>query len=229
MTPLQKATAQAIVNVFETGRPQGDYARIGLIDGDAGGLSYGRAQVSLGSGNLARLLNEYCGEPDALHAGALRPYLPRLSARDATLNHDDGFRASLAAAGADPCMRRIQDAYFDREFWQLALRRAEAHEITTPLGIAVVYDSCIQGGFASVALDVDMHKGRPPAVREECWIEFYVKSRRSFLAHSRPPLPSTTYRLDAFMQLIEAGNWNLDLPITAHGVTISADALEINS
>lgn len=61
LTPLQKNTAQAIVNIFETGRPFGDYARVSVLAGDAGHLSYGRSQVSLASGMLGELLTEYAG------------------------------------------------------------------------------------------------------------------------------------------------------------------------
>ena len=60
LTSLQKKTVQAIVNIFETGRPYGDYGAVTVLKGDTGHLTYGRSQTTLGSGNLALLIHAYC-------------------------------------------------------------------------------------------------------------------------------------------------------------------------
>ena len=52
LTELQKLTAQAIVNVFETGKARGDYGRVSVMRGDTGHLTYGRSQTTLAIGNL---------------------------------------------------------------------------------------------------------------------------------------------------------------------------------
>jgi chitosanase len=52
LTELQKKTAKAIVNIFETGRPLGDYSKVTLLQGDTGHLTYGRSQTTLASDNL---------------------------------------------------------------------------------------------------------------------------------------------------------------------------------
>ena len=52
LSEQQKPTAQAIVNLFETGRVRGDYAGVTLIPGDTGHLTSGRSQTTLASGNL---------------------------------------------------------------------------------------------------------------------------------------------------------------------------------
>ena len=41
---LQKKTTQAIVNIFETSQPLGDYGKVTLLAGDSGHLTYGRSQ-----------------------------------------------------------------------------------------------------------------------------------------------------------------------------------------
>jgi chitosanase len=46
LTDLQTRAAQAIVNVFETGTPRGDYGRVTLLAGDTGHLTYGRSQTT---------------------------------------------------------------------------------------------------------------------------------------------------------------------------------------
>lgn len=71
LSPLQKKTAQAIVVLFETGDPRGDYSALTVIPGDTGHLSYGRLQVTLGSGNLSALVARYCRQPRAALADEL--------------------------------------------------------------------------------------------------------------------------------------------------------------
>ncbi|ROR01523.1 hypothetical protein [Desulfosoma caldarium] len=43
LSELQKKAAQAIVNVFETGRPQGDYGQVTYHPKDPGELTFGRS------------------------------------------------------------------------------------------------------------------------------------------------------------------------------------------
>ena len=45
ITDLQKKTAQAIVNIFETGQVHGDYGKVTLLSGDSGHLTYGRSHA----------------------------------------------------------------------------------------------------------------------------------------------------------------------------------------
>src|SRR5262245_65525488 len=88
ITELQKKTAQAIVNIFETSHIRGDYGMVTLLAGDSGHLTYGRSQTTLAGGNLFLLIRAYCQAPEAHFADALQPYLERLSARDLTLDGD---------------------------------------------------------------------------------------------------------------------------------------------
>jgi len=81
VTALQKSTAEAIVNVFETGSAVGDYANVTLLAGDAGHLTYGRSQTTLASGNLFLLLKAYAAAEGAAMAGDFVPFLPRVQAR----------------------------------------------------------------------------------------------------------------------------------------------------
>jgi chitosanase len=81
-TEQQKNAAQAVINIFETGRAQGEYGQVTVLPGDSGHLTYGRSQTTLGSGNLYLLIKEYCETANAQFAAQLRPYLERLR------NHD---------------------------------------------------------------------------------------------------------------------------------------------
>lgn len=222
MTDLQKATIAAIVNVFESGKPRGDYGAIAVLKGDKGHLSYGRSQVTLGSGTLYGLLSLYCDQPGAAFVAALRPQLERFRTRDVSLDVDTAVKQLLQRAGReDPVMRASQDQYFNDNYLSPACRHAEQFGVTKALGQAVVYDSHVQGGWDKLCPRI----GPVTQKGEEDWVGRYVKMRRDWLSGLTDPLPSTVYRMDAFSNLIAAKNWDLALPVTVHGVTVAPETL----
>lgn len=222
MDTTQKSTIQAIVNVFETGRVQGNYSCIAVLKGDSGHLSYGRSQTTLGSGNLAKLLERYCIQPNAQFGAQLQPFLPRFRGKDFTLDTDTPVKDLLKRAGADPVMRATQDQFFSEGYLLPAIRAAEAIGITDPLGHAIVYDSHIQGGWSTVKAKV---KAKPGTLVPRDWLGEYIKQRTAWLKSLKSPLPSTVYRMDSFSALADTGNWALGLPLVVHGVAITADDL----
>lgn len=225
-TDLQKQTAQAIVNIFETGKVRGDYGRVTLLIGDSGHLTYGRAQTTLASGNLYLLIKAYCDKPSATHALALKPYLPRLADMDLRLDHDAAFRQLLADCGNDPQMHEAQDQFFDRVYWRPATHVASLMGAHEALSVAVLYDSVIHGSLSLMRAEVDAKHGLMSATGERAWIAAYVAHRRKWLStHGNKLLRKTVYRMDAFASLIGQGNWSLDLPFSLCGVRIDAAAL----
>ena len=116
LTPLQKQTAQAIVNLFETSSAQGDYGAVTVIAGDTGHLSFGRSQTTLGSGNLHALLQRYCDNAGARFGPRLAPWLQRVEQRDTTLDHELRLHNLLRATADDPVMREMQDQFFDEGY-----------------------------------------------------------------------------------------------------------------
>ena len=147
ISELQKKSVQAIINVFETGRPLGNYGQVTLLPGDSGHLTYGRSQTTLASGNLFLLISAYCLDPEAQFGEALRAFLDRLAGTELSLDHDTAFRSLLREAGDDAVMWRVQDAFFDRVYWVPAERSAAYIGSKTALGMAVVYDSRIHGSW----------------------------------------------------------------------------------
>lgn len=225
LTPLQKRTAQAIVNVFETGTVHGNYAAVSTTSGDLGVLSYGRSQATLASGNLALLLHDYV-EADGRDARAIRSWLDRVDMRDPLLARDRVFRITLKDAADDPVMRATQDAFFDEEFWRPALRDATRLGLTRALSMAVVYDSRVHGAFALMRRRTMAEFGSPVVLGEGAWIGAYVETRRRWLAnHRNKLLRNTVYRMDAFRDLIASDAWNLALPVRVRGIAIDHDAL----
>lgn len=221
LTYLQRATAQAIVNVFETGRAIGDYGQVTLLAGDPGHLTYGRSQTTLASGNLFLLVKAYCADADARFGTALSEYLPRLAHKDTTLDHSAELRSLLKQAGEDPVMHDVQDAFFDRVYWNPSVEAASTLGIATPLGTAVVYDSHVHGSWDRIRDSTVAAFGSPKKIKERPWIGHYVDVRRNWLAtHQNHLLRKTVYRMDSFRTLIGAANWDLALPINVRGVRI---------
>ena len=224
LTPEQKLVAQALVNISETGRARGDYTAVAVLSGDAGHLTYGRSQTTLGSGGLYELIGRYCAAAGAQHAAELAPYLDRLQDRDLTLDHDEALKTLLRTAGADPVMVATQDAFFDARFWNPAVGAAEGLGLSLPLSIAVVYDSHIHGSWGLIRERTIAAVGQPGD--ERSWVGRYIEERRAWFAgHSNVVLHRSVARMNAFLDLVGAGNWYLDLPFTFRGVRVDAAAL----
>lgn len=226
MNDLQKKTARAIVNIFETGQVAGDYGSVTLIKGDPGHLTYGRSQTTLGSGNLYLLMKAYCERQGAVFAQQLKPYLRQLLARDLSLDNDATFRDLLREAGHDdPMMREEQDRFFDANYLDPACSTAQARGIGTPLGITVLYDSFIQGGFRKVVPLVGCQIGET-GIDERQWVVKYIDARKGWLSSLAAPLPKTVYRMDALKKLASDGSWDLLLDLTVRGHVISEETLK---
>ena len=227
LSELQAKAAQAIVNIFETSRVLGDYAKITLTARDTGGLTYGKAQVTRASGNLYRLIRLYCDQPDARDAVALGPYLSKLKACDRSLDRDAALKQRLRDVGDDPVMRAAQDRFFDQAFWQPALKSADYIGARTALGCSIIYDGRVHGSWHALRDQVNAGFGSLAARGERAWFEHYVTHRRDWLAsHSNRSLPPTVYRMDSFRDLMKVGNWQLDPPFTVKGHAVTVAALQ---
>lgn len=226
LVPLQKSTAQAIVNIFETGSIRGNYGDVTLLPGDSGQLTYGRSQTTLASGNLYLLIADYCARSDGVYSSAMSPFLPQLLARDTALNHHAGFRLLLKEAGDDPVMQEVQDIFFDRVYWAPAMRSADALGAETALGAAIVYDSTVHGSWAAIRDRTRQKYGELGEIGEKKWMAHYVAVRRDWLAtYPNPLLHKTVYRMDALASVVEASNWDLDVPLLIRGLQITAQSL----
>ncbi|WP_218510676.1 peptidoglycan-binding protein [Variovorax sp. dw_308] len=226
ITPTQAAAAKAIVNIFETGEVLGDYGNVTLIAGDTGHLTFGRSQTTLGSGNLALLLQKYCANLGARFGARLKPSLPRFVAIDHSLDNDLKLQNVLRATADDPVMRETQDIFFDQTYWQPALRAAGKLGLNSPLATTVVYDGFVHGAWAAMRDRTTQSAGAPDAIGERAWITAYVATRRDWLENNvRADLRPTVYRMDAFKRLIDQGFWALGLPLLVRSQEISAATL----
>jgi chitosanase len=222
ISALQKKTIEAIINVFETGKPTGDYGAVTLLAGDSGHLTYGRSQTTLASGNLYLLLRNYTTAPNGQYSSQIVPYLERLRDCDLALDTDYPFRQLLKDCGQDPVMQEAQDTFFDNTYWVPAVRAGAQLNLTLPLSFAVAYDSHIQGSWATIVQKTNSSVGTigNAGVVEQPWIIAYINNRKAWLTAKSALLAKTTYRMDAFISLIATSKWKLDLPITVVGKVI---------
>jgi chitosanase len=226
ITSRQKRTAQAIVSVFENGTARLGCGTVTCAKGDAGGLSYGRFQITTRSGGLFRLIRDYCETPEALCGGVLRDYLDRLRLQDSSLNTDALFRRHLLEAGMDPTMRRVQDSFFQQNYWNPAVEQVIRLGLQEALSVCAVFDSHIHGSWSIVRKQVESEIGSPQHTGERPWVLAYLQTRRSWLANHRiAALHATVYRMDSLLDLAKAQNWALTLPLRVHGVRITIDDL----
>lgn len=224
LTAKQKDIIEQIVNVFETGSTQGNYAAIALFhDGPHGikQVTYGRSQTTE-YGNLEELIQLYV-DSDGMDSDKLRPYIAKIGVKP--LVDDQVFLALLKDAGKnDPIMRKVQDDFFDKRYFQPAMKWAGNNGFTLPLSALVIYDSFIHSGSVPDFLRKRFAAKTPKnGGDEKTWVSQYVKARNDWLATaSNPVLHPTVYRTQCFKNEIARNNWDLSqLPINAHGVKVS--------
>ena len=223
LTNAQRKLIEQVVNVFETGRPQGDYGAIAVFnDGphDIRQLTYGRSQTTE-YGKLRLLVARYV-EARGTYAKDLAEYADRIGA--VPLTDDARFRSLLRTAGrTDPAMRAAQDAFFEEEFFLPAMQWATDHGFAFPLSALVIYDSFIHSG-SILPIIRRAFPQRPPAAGgdERAWTTAYVKARHAWLAvHTRAAVRKTIYRTRCLLQQIHLENWQLALlPVRVGAVEV---------
>ena len=245
LSELQIATIDAIVGVFEGGRPF-RYETVARVKSDRGGLSFGKHQVSHTSGNLHLLMANYCAMPKAdpdlaskvraqLSVVKVPPVqtgdkekkrLASIEPKRVALLTDDGLRDLLVASASDRAMADTQDKYFFDNFMEPALKAWKAAGFVHALSAAVAYDSQIQSGVAfrnaqkEKATEV---AGPASAENEKAWIAAYVDARRQWLSESdSEAVRNSVYRMDEMKKLIASGTWDLALPLKVHGYDLTA-------
>lgn len=224
-TEMDRRKATAIVNVFETGRPFGEYDALAVLN-DGAGISYGVSQFTHRSGSLYAVVRHYLENGGTVGRVVLEENLKLLRSTTpksiASAAGNRPLRNALMSAASTALMRASQNAVAYDRYLRLATEACEGSGFTLPLSLAVVYDSINHGSWKMIRDRVRIPvASRPGTAFERAWITAYVKARHNWL-RSVPRLKSTSYRTAFFLAQIVAGNWDLKLPMTVHGVTLSA-------
>ncbi|WP_063856479.1 chitosanase [Rhizobium acidisoli] len=223
LTDQQRRICEQVINVFETGTISGKYGSISLYNDGPNRIrqvTYGRSQTTE-YGNLRELVAMYAGA-GGRYSEQLRPYVEKIGRTP--LDDDQTFKNLLKSAGnEDPVMRECQDVFFDRRYFQPALRWAVENGFHYPLSVLVIYDSFIHSGSILGFLR-ERFTERPPSQggNEKTWISEYVQARHSWLSsHSNPPVRASAYRTRDLLREIDNGNWDLSaVPFKANGTPV---------
>lgn len=212
-----KLTALAIVHIFETSKPLGEYSAVAVLN-DGAGVSYGINQFTHRSGSLFAVVNTYLGEGGKAGADILRAAMHTLRDRSRgaiqKLSNDNSFKNALRVAGRTAEMRLAQQQIAENFYLLPAIEACEGSGFVLPLSLAVVYDSINHGSWERIRDNV------PAGLPEKQWITSYCRRRDAWL-ESVPRLAVTDYRTDFFLAQIARDNWNLNLPLNVHGYRLT--------
>lgn len=213
--------AEAIVGIFETGKPHGSFYSLAILD-DGAGISYGIKQFTHRSGSLFAVAERYLRNGGVVGREVIAersPVLRRKSAAAiAKLSADVQFKKALRAAAVTREMREAQTHIAFEKYMLPAIAECRRLGFSLPLSLAVVYDSVVHGSFEAVRDDV------PPAETEKKWIAAYVERRNTWL-RSCPRLKKTAYRTRFFLKQIEDENWQLRLPADVNGYHLTNEVI----
>ena len=217
----EKLKALAIVAAFETGSAFGKFSTVAVLD-DGAGVSYGFCQFTHRSGALADVLDRYKtigGTVGTFIINGRMPLVRRPTTQSiAQLSVDISFRKALRAAGITDEMKQAQVGVALELYLSAADIECERLGFTSPLALAVVHDSIVHGSWEKI-------RDRVVPKAEHDWIREYVETRDRWLA-SIPRLARTRYRTRFFVNQIKLENWELNLPLRANGVAITAEVID---
>jgi uncharacterized protein (TIGR02594 family) len=232
--------ANRITAVYESA---GNYGVVQTVD--VGIVSYGAHQVTLASGNLGRMLQDYLNAVAAnnAHTDASRTiqgFMARINNRAEweALRSATALHQALRDAGREQIMRDTQDAFFSADFWVPAVQAGLRHGITSQLGFAALYDCKIQGGMedsltrareslGGIVGATVQRDGRPHQITEAEFLIAFNEARENRLeriavrrdgegkTRDASMLRSSKARPQAFEELARAGN--LDLSANVEG------------
>ncbi len=218
ITEDNKQRILSIVNIFETGSPDGNYADISIFNDGKGStrqITFGRSQTTE-QGNLKQLIQAYI-DNKGMFSNDFKPYVDKIGS--VPLVDDKAFIALLkSSAEDDDVMIKTQDAFFDKVYYQPALKFFNENGFSYPLSMLVIYDSYIHSG--SVLDFLRKRFPESPPVRggdEKAWIKAYVNARHEWLSGKGNPLNKTIYRTQLFLTAIAAGDWMIGSPLVANG------------
>lgn len=238
-TDEQEETAALIVRAFENGRIDDGVYEVVAVLADGAGPSWGPYQMTLGSGNIARVLARYERKhgADAPGLTSIRHLLDLVGAwpdegtSDALDSRQQLVVRSLKAMGKLPGVREAMDSVWWEDFMLPAQEYARSLGLETPLGLLVVLDlfnqsgvprdltGAILGNYRTVGRIGRLRarfNANPPSKGgdEREFAAALNRERWSWLSSSRKEaVRKSTYRTAILADLMEAGEWDLELPL----------------
>lgn len=232
-------TIWAMTSIFESGSPEGNPSAYQTYD--SGLISYGKHQATLASGTLGRVVQAYLARSSSSTAQALHAEygsrITKVNPPDKALQTDGRLKQLLLMAATEPEMSDAQDAVFDDSFYRPAIVEARNYNVQSPLGLAALYDTNIQGGLYIVLPRVTERLGgkigdvghNGQVITESIWIGAFLDLREERLnrladqfeqkgdPNNAKWLRVSAFRVQEHRKLLQAGNLMLRGPFTVRG------------
>jgi chitosanase len=232
LTADQKRAIDSTLCIFETGRlpSPSSYATCTIL-ADGAGVSYGKHQSTDKGGALDLVVQRYIAK-NGQNAAALKPFVPYLTGNQTAAFPPSTQRPPwlvnlmnlLVASGTDPLMQKAQDEIFEEQYMNPALGHARAAGVKHALSLLVIYDTCIQSGPGAVSRMRNLFSEASPANGgdEKAWTKAYIRARQNWLlAFPNTLVQASSYRTKALMEIADADNWELKLPMVVRKVKIT--------
>lgn len=216
---LWRTVIWAITNVFETGQAEGDPGTLQTKDG--GIISYGRHQATLVAGTLAQVVERYCQLSQSPTAGRVSPLdAPFAGQRPGPAPGKSPAPTSPLCGRRPTAMSIAQDEIFDQLYYQPAIQRAREYHLKTPLALACLYDTGVQGGRDRLLARLTP-KGEEDEAR---WLARFLDERERWVgevadsaaANGQPEqaqfLRNSLFRVHELRRLLRQGNVGLHGP-----------------
>lgn len=233
--PAWREAIWSITSIFESGRPGGNPAAYQTYD--SGIISYGKHQATLASGSLGRVLQAYFRRSSSPTSLVLQQeYAARVAQKDAALREDGRFKELLLQAATEQAMNEAQDEIFEQNFYQPAINQARQYNVVTPLGLACLYDTQIQGGLSILLPRVTEAlggkiggTGTTGIIDEPTWIRTFLRLREERLLRlaeqseargdqtNARALRTSTFRVTELRKLLDANNLYLTGELLVRG------------
>lgn len=200
-------TAKAIIRIFETGDPNGNYRALAVLN-DGAGISYGINQFTHRSGSLLKVVKKYFENGGVVGKNVIDRSMGLLARNDAAaidhLAKNTAFKKALQAAAVTAEMRDAQEFVGEQMYLKPALNACDGSGFKLPLSLAVIYDSLIHGSYAKIRDRVKMPQDLSGEIAEKAWVTSYVRERDRWLG-SIVRLRATRYRTRFFLEQIAVG------------------------
>jgi hypothetical protein len=214
--PVDAKTKEVISNmvgVFETGKVGGDPSAV--QDKDSGIISYGKHQCTLSSkeSSLEKVLDRYMQlAPQSENTKKLEEYMGAVRNKSENLRTNEEFKTLLKEAGKDPLMGQAQEEVFDKLYWKPAMQSAEKAGVTSPLGCALLTDTCVNSGPENLntILNRTQAKLDGKEYTEQEFLQTFADERTNFILTAAKNKDAQGKHGDAEMLNHVASDWRMD-------------------
>ncbi|CAN1722608.1 chitosanase [Hyphomicrobium sp. 1Nfss2.1] len=222
-----------ISNVFEVGRPEPDYAYVEDL-GDGRGYTVTQYGFCTYNSEVTQVIERYAAKHPSTPLKRFLPELPPQKWTDQEL--DDFPHVWRREIRSSPLLGEACDKEADFLYFDPAVESAAAVGVTSPVGIAIFYDTLLQHGAATdpdslpSILKRTLEKyGDVGDTSEPQFLRAFLKVRRSVLENAsnhetRQVWRQSARRVDALLGLLDA-NPNLVPPITVANADVTATIL----